>query len=182
MARLRIASFLVVLVLFISSSAHAQTPPPGESPEAMASRYRSEMEKEKNALEKKKAKPPKIEVEKAAREPVPEGPSFTLKELTITGATVFTPEDLKPLYASRLDKTVNFKDLEAVAKSIEERYDERGYLTTTVYVPPQPLKDGKVEIAVVEGKAGNINVEGNKWFPADLLKKWFHLKKMISSI
>ena len=177
MTRLRITSFLIIFIFFVAPSAFSQTPPPGESPEAMASRYQAQMEKEKKALEKKKAKPPEITVEKEAKKPVPEGPSFVLKELTITGATIFTTEDLKPLYASYLNKTVSFKDLEAIAKSIEEKYDAKGYLTTTVYVPEQPLKDDKVEIAVIEGKTGDVKVEGNKWFPSDLLKKWFHLKK-----
>ena len=105
----RITSFLIIFIFFVASSARAQTPPPGESPEAMGSRYQAEMEKEKKALEKKKVKPPKIEIEKEAKKPVPEGPSFVLKELTVTGATVFTPEELKPLYAPCIDKTVSLR-------------------------------------------------------------------------
>ena len=76
----RITSFLIVFIFFVASSAFSQTPPPGESPEAMGSRYQAQMEREKKALEKKKEKPPEIEIEKEAKKPVPEGPSFTLKE------------------------------------------------------------------------------------------------------
>lgn len=168
--------FIILIFFGLVKPAFAQTPPPGESPEAMGSRYQAQMEREKK-LSAKKAKPPETEVEKAAQKLAPEGPSFVLKDINITGITIFKSDDLKPLYESYLNKEVKLKDLEAIARKIESVYDEKGYLTTNVYLPEQQIKDGMVEIKVVEGKSGDVKVEGGKWFSADLLKKYFHLKK-----
>lgn len=169
--------FIILLSFGLAIPAFAQTPPPGQSPEAMGSRYQAQVEKEKKALEKKKVRPAKIEVKEEAEKPIPEGPSFILKEVSITGVTIFNTGYLKPLYVSYLNKSVTLKDLETIAKKIEAVYDEKGYLTTNAYIPEQQIKDGKVEIRVIEGKTGDLKVEGNKWFPADLLKKYFHVKK-----
>lgn len=109
--------------------------------------------------------------------PVAKGPSFTLKELIITGATVFKPEDFQPLYEPYLNKKITFKDLETIVEKIKAKYKEKGYLTATAYIPEQEIAEGKIEIKVVEGKMGKLSVEGNKWFSSSLIEKYFHLKK-----
>ena len=67
--------------------------------------------------------------------------------------------------------------METVSRKIESKYKEGGYLTTTVYVPEQDIRDGTIEIRIAEGKMGQLNVEGNKWFSADFIKKFIHAKK-----
>jgi hemolysin activation/secretion protein len=128
-------------------------------------------------LQPKKEKAPEIEIEEKEKKPVAEGPEFILKEVNITGSTVFEPEDFLGDYEEFIDKKVRFKDLEAVVERIKLRYKEKGYLTTTTYIPEQEVKDGKVEIRVAEGKMGDLNIEGAWWFPPRLIKKYFHTKK-----
>ena len=106
-----------------------------------------------------------------------EGFSFILKEVKVTGSTIFKPQDFKAIYEPYLNKKVTFQDMDAVSKKIESKYKEKGYFTTTVYIPEQEIKDGIIEIRIAEGKMGQLNVEGNKWFSADFIKKFIHVKK-----
>jgi len=67
--------------------------------------------------------------------------------------------------------------MDAISKKIEGKYKEKGYFTTTVYVPEQEIKGGVIEIHIAEGKMGKLDVEGNKWFSADFISKFIHAKK-----
>ncbi|MFH1208289.1 MAG: POTRA domain-containing protein [Candidatus Omnitrophota bacterium] len=116
-------------------------------------------------------------MEKRKEAPAPAGASFFLKKIKISGSTVFKPEDLQPLYQSYLDKKVSFQDLDEITKKIEDQYVLKGYLTVSVFIPEQDIKEGKVELRVVEGLLGKVTVEGNKWFSRALIEKFLHIKK-----
>lgn len=164
--------------LLLGSFCFAQTPPPGQDVAAQAERYRRESEARRESLEEKPVKAPQIEVEEKKEEEVPSGgPTILLKSVTITGMTLFDPEDFASVYQPYMNTSVTFKDLEAIAQNIKARYKEEGYLTTTAYIPEQEIKEGKVEIRVVEGKMGKLKVEGNKRVSAKKLSGYFHTKK-----
>jgi hemolysin activation/secretion protein len=168
---------LIVSFLCFYSYALAADLPPGQEPGAQAERYRYDVEKEKKSLEYKKPKAAKIEIEKEKVKPAAEGPSFILKEIKVTGSTVFASQDFQPIFNEYINKKVTFQDMQAVSGKIEGKYKEKGYFTTTVYIPEQDIKDGVIEIRIAEGKMGALSIEGNKWFSADFIEKFIHAKK-----
>jgi hemolysin activation/secretion protein len=175
-------SLFFVLVIFILVFAYdgkvfAQEPPPGQEPGAQVERYREDAEREKQRLEYKKRKAPEIKVEEAKPKPVSEGPSFALKGVKVSGSTIFKEQDFRQIYEPYINKNVTFQDMQAVAGKIESKYKEKGYFTTTVYIPEQEIKDGIIEIHIAEGKMGQLNVEGNRWFSGDFIGKFIHVKK-----
>ena len=177
----RINSFVFLILLFsvcCFSSVFAQLPP-GQDPGAQAGRLQKESEAKKKALEKKKVKPVKIQIpkEKVKAPELGKEVSFTLLGIRITGAAVFTPAQLEPLYKEFLNRKVAFKDLNEIVQRINTEYQKAGYLTTIAYLPGQDIKDGLVEIRVVEGRMGELKVEGNKYFSSGPIEKYFHIKK-----
>jgi len=172
-----ISLFLISFLFLSYQNTFAQNPPPGQESGAQAQRYKEDVEKEKARLQYKKPKAPKIEVEKEKPKPPSAGPSFVLKGVNVTGSTVFKPQDFQPIYQSYLNKKVTFEDMDAISKKIEGKYKGKGYFTTTVYIPQQEIKDGIIEIRIAEGKMGKLEVEGNKWFSADFISKFIHVKK-----
>jgi hemolysin activation/secretion protein len=164
--------------LFIPFTAIAQNLPPAEQPGAQGSRFRAESEQEKKRLEEKKIQAPRIEIEQEKAEPAAgEGPSFLLKKVNITGVTIFKPEDFRSVYQAYIGKSITFKDLEDIAAAIKAVYKKKGCLSSGAYIPEQDIKQGEVEIRVIEGKLGEVRIEGNRWFKGELLKKYVHLKK-----
>jgi hemolysin activation/secretion protein len=153
-----VLAVMLALGLCAISSVQA-APPPGADIGAQGTRVRDEAEEDKALMERQfpKAAPVKVEEEKAP--PVEAGGlTFLLKEVTIKGATLFTPKELEPYYKDYIGKTVSLRDLQAIADSIKAKYSEMGYLTTIVYVPDQNIAEGKIEIKVVEGKMGKLNI------------------------
>lgn len=181
-SKVRSSLYLVVVAAALGASgpmAYAQPPQPrpGETPGAETTRLKTELERKRRALEEKEKKPPKIEVEEEKKAPFAEGVTFTLKEVRITGSTVFKADDFKVVYAPYLGKEVTSKELGEILDRAKAKYKEKGYLTTTAYFPEQEIRDGIIEIMVLEGKMGELRVEGTKYFPASLIKKYFHSKK-----
>jgi len=89
--------------------------------------------------------------------------SFILNSIHFTGNTEYTEEQLMNLVCEHVGSEVTINDLIGLANKVTEFYQRNGYISTTAYLPPQKVDDGNVEIVVMEGKYGNITIEGNKW-------------------
>lgn len=165
-------------LVFIPFAIAQNLPPRGDQSGAQASRFQAEAEKARARVESKTPKKPRIDIE--AEKPgvqAAAGPAFVLKEVDITGSSIFKPEDFRGAYEAYIDKEVTFKDVETIAELLKREYRKKGYLTTNVYIPEQDIAGGKIEIRVLEGKAGEVKVEGNKWFSSSLIRDYIHLKK-----
>src|SRR5215469_9831366 len=102
-------------------------------------------------------------IETPRRSPVPRAVDelrFQLNGITIVGATAFSPDEFKPLYADLLGKQVGLSDILNIADAIEAKYRERGYIISRAFVPPQRVGNGVFTINVVEGYISGIALEG----------------------
>jgi len=92
---------------------------------------------------------------------------ITVSEVRITGSTVFSEAQLQALIApdlavasesaKSLGRQFSFAELQAFAERITAYYREQGYLLARAYLPLQDVRDGQLEIAVLEGRVSRIN-------------------------
>jgi hemolysin activation/secretion protein len=174
---MRAITGILLIGLFVSNLALAAELPPGEEAGAEAARFEKVIKEREKALEKKKVVAPEVEVKKEEARPAAVAVTFILTKVVIKGAKVLRPEDLRPLYTPYIGKKVTFQDIESVIEKIKLNYKEKGCLTSTAYLPEQEIRDGVVEIRVLEGKMGNLKIEGTRWFSSKLIKRQFHTEK-----
>ncbi len=86
--------------------------------------------------------------------------SLVLKDVTLEGLSVYSKDDIKSLYASKLNTKITLADVYALAATLTAKYRNDGYILTQVIVPPQTIADGVVRLRVVEGKLDQIKVDG----------------------
>jgi hemolysin activation/secretion protein len=91
--------------------------------------------------------------------PAAPSPSFVLNGIRLSGAQAFGQVEVDALTAPYIGRQVTLAELEALAQKIGERYRERGYFLAQAVVPMQTVQGGVVEISVIEGRLGKINVE-----------------------
>jgi len=101
-----------------------------------------------------------------APEPRPAmAPSPTLKVLVkgfrIVGNSLFSDAELQPVVAEFLNKEQDFEGLQEAARSITLFYRGKGYFLAQAYLPRQELGSGVVEIFVLEGRMGKVEVKPN---------------------
>ncbi|HEV8458706.1 MAG TPA: POTRA domain-containing protein, partial [Methylomirabilota bacterium] len=90
----------------------------------------------------------------------------------VTGATVFPPEKLHTLLAEGEGRALTLAQIEGLAARITAFYRERGYILARAYVPAQEMRDGVIEIAVLEGRVGRIEVNGVRWYDPDYIRSY----------
>ena len=97
--------------------------------------------------------------------------TFKLKKINIVGNTAFPTYVLMRLVDYKIGQDVTINDLIISANDITDYYQAKGYVSTIAYLPPQKVKDGAVEIQILEGKYGNVEINPGKWERSSYLNK-----------
>ena len=84
--------------------------------------------------------------------------AFRLNDLRLNGVKALSNEELQAITGPYIGRDVTLSDLEELAKAITARYKERGYFLAQAVVPVQTVRDGIVEISVIEGRLGKVDV------------------------
>jgi hemolysin activation/secretion protein len=76
----------------------------------------------------------------------------------ITGNTIFSEAELLTAVAEFVGKELHIDQLPEAATRVRTYYRDRGYFLAQAYLPRQDIREGVVEIAVIEGRIGNIQL------------------------
>lgn len=134
-----------------------------------------ELEKEYEAkpLEQDKQVPGiQIDIPKERLE-MPEGKKVLIREIIFRGNTAVSSEELCRWIGECVDRELSLRDLYALCHLIDVHYAERGYFLARAYPPPQDIKDGLLEVVILEGKLGNVEVVGNKHYSEGFIRSYF---------
>jgi hemolysin activation/secretion protein len=82
----------------------------------------------------------------------------------VTGATAFTPKELEEILKPYTGRVIGNEELEEARLAITRRYVAAGYVNSGAVIPDQQVRDGVVEIRVIEGRLGTILVGGENGF------------------
>ena len=84
---------------------------------------------------------------------------FSVRAIRVVGAEHFPDSVVRSIFAPLEGKTIVLEDLRKAAQQLEDRYRAEGYFLTRVFVSPQQVKDGVLEVQVLEGYIGAAFVE-----------------------
>jgi hemolysin activation/secretion protein len=87
-------------------------------------------------------------------------PSFALKGVTFDRSAFLTPGELDGLAQDYVGHDVTFADLTALANRVNALYQAKGQIAARAVLMPQQVRDGVVHISLVEGRLGDVAVEG----------------------
>jgi len=118
--------------------------------------------------------PPDDDIRPRPPEPRPALPvSPTLKvrvsKFTFSGNTLFDDATLAQGVEEFVGKELDFEGLTDAATKVRAYHRERGYFLAQAYLPQQAIRDGVVEIAVIEGRVGIVELQRR---PATRLAEW----------
>lgn len=99
---------------------------------------------------------------------------FLATKIKITGNQVIVLEDLAPIVKNYEGRYLTLSELEKLSALITEEYKKQGYLLAKAYIPEQKLVNGEVEITILEGKVGEVIIQGDhKYYSTDFIKEHF---------
>jgi hemolysin activation/secretion protein len=81
-----------------------------------------------------------------------------VRDIRVEGSTVYSADDLRPLYQDIIGRTVAVQAIYDLAKSITAKYGADGYVLSRAIVPPQELdpKGATIRLEVVEGYVDKV--------------------------
>ena len=147
----------------------------------------AQMERDRRAIERERvmeqiaedeaAKKNKVEQgEKPAAEEAGAELSFALHQVIWNPSEILTKDQIQAVTASYIGKQVTLKDLREMADKITNIYRDKGYMTCGAVLPPQRIHDGVVEIRLIEGKTGTVNLTGNRYTKTGYIMNRINLK------
>jgi hemolysin activation/secretion protein len=83
---------------------------------------------------------------------------LSVKTFHFTGNSQFSNQELETLLTAYTHHDIGFKDLQAAANIITEHYRQAGFFLAWAYLPQQSIKQGQVEIVVMEGHLDNSHL------------------------
>ncbi len=86
--------------------------------------------------------------------------TYNIEIITVTGSTVFTEEEFDPILEPLEGRIISLRELREAVGEITKLYLAEGYLTTRAILIEDSLGTETVEIRVLEGRLGNIEIEG----------------------
>lgn len=120
----------------------------------------------------KKAPPPSVsQAPTNAAGVAPGGPAFKVNAFDIQGNTAISTDELKAQISGYVGQTLTLSQLYDVADVLTRYYRARGYGLAYVAPPAQKLSGGVVKLQVVEGRIGDINIQGNSRTRTSVLKQ-----------
>jgi hemolysin activation/secretion protein len=140
--RLAVAS----AVAFIPMVANAQVIPPSEQPGRQRERFEQPVAPQAQPLAPAVTLPSTV---------APKGAEKILlhvRGVHITGSTIYSAEELAPLYAELIGRRVSLAAIYALAQRITAKYGSDGYVLSRAVVTPQKLdpKGAVVRIEIIE--------------------------------
>jgi hemolysin activation/secretion protein len=99
------------------------------------------------------------------------GPTFPVEKINITGLTAFKPQSLQALVSEYTGHPASLADLRRGAANITRFYRAHGYPLARAYVPSQEVRDGVVEIRVLEGHYGTLLIEDEAGVSKGLVRR-----------
>lgn len=148
-----------------AAPALAQSLPSGIDPAAIQQRRIEEEERRRlqEQLERREVDDP---IRREATPPAPARPTdgtgrFMVNEIRFGASEILPAETLAELAKPYTGRQLTLSELQDLTERINAAYRERRVVTARALIPPQDVSDGIVDIRLVEGRVGQIDLLGN---------------------
>ena len=117
-----------------------------------------------------------VEPPRARPQAPPSDKTLEIRRFVFGGNSIFSSGQLENLVRDFTGRPITLLELYDAADRVAEHYVRSGFTLASVAVPAQRVSDGIVRLEVIEGRYGEIKVEGNDMYEAD------HIRRYLGSI
>ncbi len=96
-----------------------------------------------------------------------------IQHVEIEENSVISNREIQNWIQGFLDQQLTLADIYEICKTIDQNYAAKGYFLARSYPPPQEIRDGVLVIKILEGRIGTVRVEGNRYYSADFIQRYF---------
>jgi len=135
-----------------------------------------EKRKKEGKIKSEKQKKIKAKVEKAKIEDFATKGVY-VNNIEVSSSQILTEQEIKDIIDDYTQTNLSFEQLQEIVNKINKLYLEKGFVTARAYLPEQTIENETVKIELLEGKVGDVTIEGNRWTKTSFIDKRLNLKK-----
>lgn len=106
---------------------------------------------------------PAAYAQQAPQAPAQAPSKFDVNEYLVRGNTVLDSVDIESIVEPFLGPDRSMDDVHGARDALQKAYQDKGYQSIVVDVPPQQVKGGVILLQVTENRIGHVRVEGAKY-------------------
>jgi hemolysin activation/secretion protein len=168
----RTARLAALSLLFLPHAALAQLPPGAGQQGSIIERQQQERLREQQERARD-ARPPREGIDASGLMPQVAAPDIgagchEIRKIQIDGATLLKDSEHAAIRRDFADRCLGSTEVGDLMAQLTKYYIDRGYITTRVYLPPQDLGNGTLQLTVVEGTIEAYTVDQVGRDPASL--------------
>src|SRR5450759_2666562 len=100
-----------------------------------------------------------LTIEREGGAKLPPSAPFEVKAIRISGNTLFDTPTLHALVADAEGKNLTLSQLDELAARITDYYHSHGYPLARAIIPAQAIRDGVVNLEIIEARYGKISLD-----------------------
>ncbi|MBR1424145.1 ShlB/FhaC/HecB family hemolysin secretion/activation protein [bacterium] len=100
-----------------------------------------------------------------------------VENIEVAPSQILTEEEIKNIIDEYTQTNLTFEQLQEIVDKINKLYLEKGFVTARAYLPEQTVENETVKIELLEGKVGDVTIEGNKWTRTKYINDRLNLEK-----
>lgn len=97
----------------------------------------------------------------APKDELSSGVRVQVREIKLSGNTVFSDEELAQVTRPYENRVVTSEELQELRYQLTLYYVERGYINSGAVIPDQRVQDGVIRLQIIEGELSEIDISGN---------------------
>ena len=124
-------------------------------------------------IQEPKAKRTAKKVEKASERAKPseyKTKGVYIEKIEVPVSEILSAEEINTIVTDYEHTNMTMADLNELIERINDFYLDKGYVTARAYLPEQTIENGVIKVALLEGKVGDVTVEGNRWTKTSHIK------------
>lgn len=121
--------------------------------------YKENKAKKAQEIEKKEKKP----VTQKAKISEYKTKGVYVEKFEVEPSEILTPDEIDAITMDYEHTNVTMAKLNELIDRINEFYLDKGYVTARAYLPEQTIENNIIKIGLLEGKVGDVKIEGNRW-------------------
>lgn len=103
--------------------------------------------------------------------------TFEVKKIIFTKSYYLREKELTEIAAKYENKSLRLSDIYELVDEVNALYRSKNVLTAMAFLPPQKIKDGMLEIRLLEGRVGAVQTRGNISTKDDYILKRLDIKE-----
>jgi hemolysin activation/secretion protein len=168
MMEIRLATTALLVASVLPICGRAQTVPPLPSTAQPGAIERERRQEPEIRAPEQLGRPVEAPAPLQSPPPGAESKTFNLASIEISGNSAIPSAPLLAPYASLRGTTISVARIYGIAAEMTATYRNRGYILSSVVVPPQDLQDGRVKLVAVEGYLAAVKFTGRTQRPGML--------------